>query len=321
MPTDKPLISILMAVYEPRLDWLREQLRSLDAQTYPNLRLYIRDDCSLTVPPADLEACVRSCITRFPYEIARNEHNLGSNQTFERLTEEAEGDYFAYCDQDDIWLPEKLSVLQECMSDPAVELACSDVQVIDGNGRRIADSMAKVRHRHHFLSGKEEAFRYLLTRNFAIGCTMLVRRGTAQRAVPFLPGMVHDHWLALYSASQGQVFSLKRPLIRYRIHGGNQTGVLVGISTRQEYIACRVIGFDKRIRQIGQRFPQAPYIDTVRQWAQARVDFAVARKPGAARSLWRLRSVNRATTLFELFALKAPEPVFRQALRIARRSG
>lgn len=48
METGKPLISILMAVYEPRLDWLREQLDSLNAQTYPNLRLYVRDDCSPT---------------------------------------------------------------------------------------------------------------------------------------------------------------------------------------------------------------------------------------------------------------------------------
>ena len=39
MGTGKPLIAILMAVYEPRMDWLREQLLSLEGQTYPNLRL------------------------------------------------------------------------------------------------------------------------------------------------------------------------------------------------------------------------------------------------------------------------------------------
>ena len=35
-----PRIAILMAIYEPRMDWPEAQLRSLDAQTYPNLRLY-----------------------------------------------------------------------------------------------------------------------------------------------------------------------------------------------------------------------------------------------------------------------------------------
>ena len=50
METDKPRIAILMAVYEPQMDWLREQLKSLERQTYPNLHLYIRDDGSSTVP-------------------------------------------------------------------------------------------------------------------------------------------------------------------------------------------------------------------------------------------------------------------------------
>ena len=109
----KPRIAILMAVYDPRMDWLREQLLSLNAQTYPNLMLYVRDDCSPTVPYEDIQQCVRECITNFPYVMTRNERNLGSNLTFQQLTLEAEGVYFAYCDQDDIWLPEKLTVLEE----------------------------------------------------------------------------------------------------------------------------------------------------------------------------------------------------------------
>ena len=50
METDKPLISIVMAVYEPNLQWFKEQLESLEAQTYPNLELLVIDDCSPTVP-------------------------------------------------------------------------------------------------------------------------------------------------------------------------------------------------------------------------------------------------------------------------------
>ena len=94
--TGKPLIAILMAVYEPQLDWLREQLESLEKQTYPNLKLYVRDDCSKTVPFTEIEQCIRECIQSFPYEIQRNEENLGSNRTFQRLTEEAEAWLAAY---------------------------------------------------------------------------------------------------------------------------------------------------------------------------------------------------------------------------------
>ena len=44
MAQEMSLISILMAVYEPRMDWLREQLESLNVQTYPNLELIVCDD-------------------------------------------------------------------------------------------------------------------------------------------------------------------------------------------------------------------------------------------------------------------------------------
>ena len=130
----KPRIAILMAVYDPRMDWLREQLLSLNAQTYPNLMLYVRDDCSPTVPYEDIQQCVRECITNFPYVMTRNERNLGSNLTFQQLTLEAEGVYFAYCDQDDIWLPEKLTVLEEISKSGAL-LVCSCMLLMEKENR------------------------------------------------------------------------------------------------------------------------------------------------------------------------------------------
>lgn len=232
METGKPLISILMAVYEPRLDWLREQLESLEAQTYPNLRLYIRDDCSPTVPLEEINRCVEACICNFPWTITRNEKNVGSNGTFQRLTKEAEGVYFAYCDQDDVWLPDKLAVLQREMERTGALLACSDMYVMDGTGRMTADSITKVRRHHVFRSGKGLA-EGLLISNFVTGCTMLVRAESARAAVPFCPYMVHDHYIALYCAAAGEILSLPQPLIRYRIHGGNQTGLMAGVTGRR----------------------------------------------------------------------------------------
>lgn len=163
------------------MDWLRQQLVSLNDQTYPNLRLYIRDDCSPTVPYEQIQSCVQDCITRFPYVITRNEENLGSNGTFELLTEEADGELFAYCDQDDVWLPEKLTVLREAMERERAVLVCSDMCIIDGDGKQVADSITKVRRHHVFRSGTDLA-RGLLTSNFVTGCTMLVQSDAAKRA-------------------------------------------------------------------------------------------------------------------------------------------
>jgi len=317
--TAKPQISILMAVYEPRMDWLREQLLSLDAQTYPNIKLYIRDDCSPTVSYEAIQSCAQDCIRAFTYEIRRNEKNLGSNGTFERLTREADGDYFAYCDQDDIWMPEKLARLETTLRQREAVLVCSDVCVIDGEGKQTADSITEVRYRHVFRSG-DEVFHSLLTRNFVIGCTMLIRREVAIDALPFVDEMVHDHWLALVAAHQGTVFSLNETLICYRIHGGNQTGVLVGVFDKSSYKRKRICLFKNRIEQIGQRFPNCKEVENVKEWATARQAYADG-DISAAMQMWKHRRENFATTIFELLALKLPEPLFQYALRFAKRTG
>lgn len=317
--TDKPLISILMAVYEPRMDWLKEQLDSLNRQTYPNLRLYIRDDCSPTVPFASIEAVVAACITEIPYQIARNERNLGSNLTFERLTQEAQGTYFAYCDQDDIWLPEKLAVLEEAVEESGVLLACSDMYVIDGEGNKTADSITQVRRHHVFHSGGGLA-RELLLHNFVTGCTMLVNGRTAKEAVPFCPYMVHDHYLALWCAEHGSVLSVDTPLIRYRIHGGNQTNVLAGVRDKKSYGEVRIRLAENRFQWLGEHFPCGPgtrmAIDRSLAWTQAR--WKNWNHQGGAGALWRHWDVNRIVSIAELCLKYVPDSVFMAAVRLAR---
>lgn len=319
MATDKPLISILMAVYEPRMDWLREQLVSLNEQTYPNLRLYIRDDCSPTVSYEQIQSCVQECITRFPYTIARNEKNVGSNSTFELLTGEAEGDLFAYCDQDDVWLPEKLTVLQEAMEREQALVVCSDMYIIDGEGRQVADSITKVRRHHVFRSGRDLA-KGLLTSNFASGCTMLVRAESAKRAVPFCPYMVHDHYITLFCAARGMVYSSPERTIRYRIHGGNQTGLVVGVTDKASYGRERIDPILARMQWLKENFVCSGELETAIDdallWAQARKQNWLHR--GGSRTVWKYRRFSPLSSMGEIFLKYAPDGLFAKVMQWAR---
>lgn len=321
MGTGKPLISILMAVYEPRMDWLREQLMSLNDQTYPNLRLYIRDDCSPAVPYEQIQSCVRDCITRFPYVITRNERNLGSNATFELLTKEAEGDLFAYCDQDDVWLPEKLAALQAAMERERAVLVCSDMYIIDGDGKQVADSITKVRRHHVFRSGRDLA-EGLLTHNFVTGCTMLVQSDAAKRAIPFCPYMVHDHYIALCCAAEGMVYSSPKKTICYRIHGGNQTGVMGGVWDKESYLNVRIGAVEEKLRWLEKYFP---YHDDLNKSIHRRLHWVQARKEnwqgkGHAGELWRFRDCGRQVTLYEILAARLPEKLFMRTINLARKN-
>ena len=318
---ETPKIAILMAVYEPRLDWLREQLLSLDGQTYPNIKLYIRDDCSPTVPIEAIQACVSESIRSFSWELWRNEKNLGSTGTFERLTAEAEGAYFAYCDQDDIWLPEKLSLLQKEIVRERAQLVCSDMYVIDRQGRRTADSITQVYKHFRFYSGEGLAEK-LLIRNFVAGCTMLIRADTARAAVPFCPYMVHDHYLALKVAMCGKIASLPRPTISYRIHGENQTGSMQGITDKRSYYDKQILQHVKRLiwlqENIDGALNFAAVIDQAVIWTRARSDY-FSGKWKSWWEIWKYRHFSVVTSLFELVFARMPEFIFMFLIRLRQK--
>lgn len=316
METGKPLISILMAVYEPKIEWFREQLLSLNAQTYPHLQLYVCDDCSSVVSFEEIQSCVQGCISAFPVIISRNEKNLGSNGTFERLTKEAVGEYFAYCDQDDVWLPEKLERLQELISREKAVLACSDVLVIDGEGRLQAQSITQVRPHHHFLSGADLTGA-LIYHNFAIGCTMLMDAAAAKQACPFPKSMVHDHFLAFCASIKGRIAVAPVPLIAYRIHGVNQTGALAKIASKQDYYEKYILLFCMRVEELSNRF-QTPELARAARWAQAREE-NYRRKWGGIWGLIRDCRADLKTSCFELVALRLPNIFFESLVKLIQK--
>lgn len=305
--TDKPQISILMAIYEPRMDWLREQLLSLDRQTYPNLKLYIRDDCSPTVSFDTIQSCVRDCIRAFPYEIRRNKKNLGSNGTFERLTREVDGTYFAYCDQDDIWLPEKLERLEQAIEASGSTMAYCDMAVIDGEGNRTAESLRELRSRLHYVQGEGQKEAYFF-RNCTAGCSMLIQGEVAKKAVPFLKYTVCDQWLAVCAAGTGRVSFVEESLILYRQHGSNQTGVLYGVTDKASYLSCRLLPLGERIKGV-QRFGGL---------SVSAAEFVNARLSGDLWKIWKYRAFSPWEATFEILMRLMPDWAVRQCLRRIR---
>ena len=301
-----------MATYEPRMDWLKEQLDSINNQTYPWIKLYIRDDCSKIETFENIVNLVKETIVRFPYIINRNSKNIGSNCTFELLTEEAEGNYFAYCDQDDVWLPDKLLLLQKKIEETQAGLVCSDVFIINESSQVIGKSITEFRPRHIFLEGYHLSGT-LIIRNFVIGCTMLIRSTIAKQSLPFALNMVHDHYLAFYNSINHRISVFSEPLVLYRQHQNNQTGVLINISNKKEYIEYHLRSFYNRVFELKNRFPNIVLPD-ISNWANARIENSQG-KPGSIRKLFKLRSVNKATTLFEIIAFHMPEIIFRYMIR------
>ena len=308
-------IAVLLAVYEPRQDWLIELLDSLNAQTYPHIKLYIRDDASPTYSIQHLEKVLREHITAFPFVLNRNQKNLGSNGTFGELVRDCEEPFIAFCDQDDIWLPEKLEKTMNLFLKSPLQpiLVCTNVSVMDGDGNQIASRMEEHRKRHTFLRGDGLA-PSLINRNFAMGCTMLMKRETALNHLPFPDGVVHDHYLAFCAATLGAIDYLEEPQLRYRVYGGNQTGVMTGVSSKEEYFKKRIEVFHTRVRAFSQ-VAELPELKQALDWCEARRRNFLREKGGFG-ELFRLRKFNLVTSVFELIALRLPQPLFRFAIRL-----
>lgn len=316
--TDKPLISIVMAVYKPKEAWFIEQLRSLNNQTYENLELIIWDDCPQE--PVS-EKLIKNNITNFEYKLYHSEVNQGSTKTFEKLTSLAGGEFISYCDQDDVWLEHKLETLMETAEKTGADLIYSDLYVIDKDGNTIFDSYKAVSKRQKFLNG-DNLFSYFIVRCVVLGCTMMVRAEIAKAAIPFEAPFFHDHWIALYVSLNGRICSIEKPLIKYRVHGGNQTGVLNGINTKQDYFDKRIELFFANSRAIEKRFADnekaAPIVRKLCIWAESRRNYYRRRKLADLYTIIKYINFNKSTALFEILLPFMPNFLFEKLIGLIK---
>ncbi len=311
-------VAILLATYNPPADWLTALLESLNRQSYSSLHLYVRDDGSAPEYFSDVQKQLQAHITAFPYTLLQNEKNLGSNSTFGRLVQDCREEYICFCDQDDIWEPDKISngirLLESSPLNPI--LVCSEVAIIDGDGKPMADRISAHRKRHVFLRGNNLAPE-LINRNFAMGCTVTMRRSRALSYLPFPEGVVHDHYLAFRASLDGAIDYSEEPQMRYRVYGGNQTGVMSGVRTKKDYFDKRIAVFQARVRCFSA-YAKLPQLEVADAWCRAR-EQNFRREKGGFRALWKMRSFNPVTSLFELFALRLPAPLFRIAIRMVQK--
>ncbi len=312
-------VSILMAIYKPNIKWLIEQISSLNAQTYGNIELIVYNDC-----PDDMinyEKIYRKYITNFNFKIIHGEINLGSTLAFGKLTEMADGKYIAYCDQDDVWLPNKIEILVNEIEKNDADLICSDMYVIDAKSNIVATSITQVRPRYIFYNG-ESVFENVIVHNWVTGCTVLVKTEFAKNALPFPKEFVHDVWLAAYVGAYGKILNLNESLIKYRIHYDNQTLVLVGINNKDDYYINRILGFKKKIEILEQRFNSDNIKNTIQllsKFANARDSYYNNCNLKNFYSLFKLRKANKSIVYFELSLPFMPEIFFRFLVKQIRK--
>lgn len=245
----QPRLIILLSTYNGE-NFLRAQLDSLFAQTYPDYVILARDDGSQDATKKILaDYAIRS---PDKLKIIRDDSgNLGASGSFAFLIDYAlrhkaefdvESTYLMFCDQDDVWHEDKMTKQVNAMLATEAEegsarrgtkpiLVHSDLQVVDESLRLIAESMA----RYQGLETGRNSFANLLISNLVTGCTALINEALARKALPIADdAIMHDWWLALVASCFGKIVYLDTPLVQYRQHGSNTIGAKEQIAYRMK---------------------------------------------------------------------------------------
>ena len=227
MASDNANVDILLATYNGAA-FLEAQLDSILAQTHKNWRLVIRDDGSMDKTPEIIEA-FRARHREKVVILEDEAGNLGLVQNYSRLLEHAGAVYVAFCDQDDVWKPEKLELSLQKMRDMEAEhgadkplLVFTDLTVVDEDLRTIHPSFWRYQG---LRPEKCNSFGRLLSQNVVTGCTTLMNQPLVEKVAPIPPGVhVHDWWVALVTAVFGVAGYIVRSTVLYRQHGQNIFG-------------------------------------------------------------------------------------------------
>ncbi len=294
-------VTVAMAIYKPQMYWLREELISLHRQTFQNFELAVWNDD----PDDDYDYVSFFCknLPNIQCRFFHGEINLGSTGAFAQLTQRIGTNYIAYCDQDDIWEPDKLQLLYDYMCDNTVNMVCSDMYVIDQKSHVLSDSITTIRPHYFFYHGNNP-FKYLLAKNFVTGCTMMVKTEIAQKALHFPKEITHDWWIALCASASGKIGVINKPLIQYRIHDTNQTLILKGVVDKKSYYTMKILMYERMMQIIERRFGNSIYRQDIQRhglWAQRRKSYFKNPTFLGGIYLWRMRSINKNITYFELF--------------------
>lgn len=220
-------LDILLATFQGAA-FLPAQLDSLFRQTCDDFRILARDDGSTDDSGAVLAAHAQAHPERLAV-LPPDGQRLGAAGSFARLLGEARGPYVMFCDQDDVWMPDKVEVTLAAMRDlerrrgaSAPCLVCTDLQVVDDRLRVVDPSFWHFQRIH---PPRLDRLSRVLVQNFATGCTVMINRALAELALPVPAGaMMHDWWLALLATRFGRVRALPRATVLYRQHGRNDIG-------------------------------------------------------------------------------------------------
>lgn len=221
---EKPNVAVLMSTYNGE-KYIKEQLDSIFAQVNVNVLLFVRDDGSND----NTVSIIEEYSNRYPIEILYDNVNVGPGESFMRLIYKyanlSKVDYYAFADQDDIWLTDKLYraiiKIQEIVEDKPILYASNQYLYIN-----------EINHGLRYQEPQDMSLISHMTRNTVSGCTYVMNKqlinlvANAKRPdARIISCRLHDAWVMLVAIVCGKVIYDHDSYMLYRIHDQNVVGI------------------------------------------------------------------------------------------------
>ena len=222
-------IDILMSTYNGER-FIRDQLDSIFNQNIVDWRLIIRDDGSSDATCQIISEYQK----KNPGKILVVEdagENLGACQSFFRLMPHSTAKYIFFCDQDDIWVHDKMEMQIHAMQKIEATsvkgcpiLVHSDLKVVNEHQELISESFwqyQKIR------PNQMRKLNRVLVQNYVTGCTMLINNPLLEFARSGVTNpIMHDWWILLIATAKGKVVTMEKATVFYRQHAENEIGAV-----------------------------------------------------------------------------------------------
>tara|TARA_R110000751_G_scaffold172928_3_gene279380 strand:+ start:93127 stop:94083 length:957 start_codon:yes stop_codon:yes gene_type:complete len=196
---------IVMATYRGA-GYVGEQIESLFRQSILPDSLVVRDDCSNDGTVTELERL--KALSPFPFKIIQGDNNVGFKANFSEALKAARADVYFFCDQDDVWLPEKMERhLEVYRRLPETLVVISNQEIVgpklERSGRTSLDEIRKIR-------GDD--------REFVHGCCTSFSHQLHSIACARQEGLGHDDWVHILADACGQRRIIEEHLQLFRRH-------------------------------------------------------------------------------------------------------
>lgn len=211
-------VLVLMATYNGA-KFLREQINSILDQKGVEVEILIRDDGSADTTQDILKEYKKRGLIRW---YTGNHMNVQKGYfNLMKVARKYKADFFAFCDQDDVWDEDKLSIAVR-----ALDKHERSKGLLYYSGQRLVDENLDLLS-EHYLNSKRNMFSRFILSDIA-GCTAVFNRVLLEQVIEYNPDycLMHDSWLLkVCLALGGDAIVDPVPHINYRQHGNNTVGL------------------------------------------------------------------------------------------------